>query len=268
MMKAFFEIYYQQFKTSLAATLQYRASLAIWMIGHVLEPVVFLSVWLSVSNSSTGSVGGYTAGGFAAYFILLMLVNHVTFTWIMYEYEYRIRNGTLSFALLKPIHPIHSDIADNVASKLITMPFMLAIAGILALAFHPLISPSFWSWALVIPALLLALLIRFLFEWTLAQAAFWTTRVSAINQTYFVLLLFLSGQLAPLALYPGWIQIVAFILPFRWMISFPLELLLGQLTPTQALTGLVIQVAWVLAGYFLFRIVWRAGVRIYSAVGA
>ena len=31
----------------------------------------------------------------------------------MYEFEYRIREGSLSFALLKPVHPIHSDIADK-----------------------------------------------------------------------------------------------------------------------------------------------------------
>jgi ABC-2 type transport system permease protein len=267
-MRAFIDLYLQQFKTSLAATLQYRASLAIWLIGHVLEPLVFLIVWSTVSNSSGGSIGGYTTGGFAAYFILLMLVNHVTYTWIMYEYEYRVRNGTLSFALLKPIHPIHSDIADNIASKIITLPFMLAIAGMLVLVFHPVVTPSLWSLALAIPTLLLALLIRFLVEWTLALAAFWTTRVSAINQTYFVLLLFFSGQLAPLVLYPALIQKVAAFLPFRWMISFPLELLLGRLSTGQALAGLAAQAAWVLVSYSLFRVVWQAGVRIYSAVGA
>jgi ABC-2 type transport system permease protein len=267
-MKAFFDMYLQQFRTSLAATLQYRASLAIWLIGHVLEPLVFLIVWSKVSISSGGSVGGYSTSGFAAYFILLMLVNHVTYTWIMYEYEYRVREGTFSFALLKPIHPIHSDIADNIASKLITLPFMLAIAGILALAFHPVLTPSPWSWVVAIPALILAFLIRFMVEWTLAMAAFWTTRVSAINQTYFVLLLFFSGQLAPLSLYPSLIQNISVILPFRWMISFPLQLLLGQLSGGQALEGLAAQVAWVLVSYFLFRVIWKAGVRVYSAVGA
>ena len=267
-MRAFADLYLQQFKTSLAATLQYRASLAIWLIGHVLEPLVFLIVWSTVSNSSGGSIGGFTTGGFAAYFILLMLVNHVTYTWIMYEFEYRIRNGTLSFALLKPIHPIHSDIADNIASKVITMPFMLLIAVVLSLTFHPNLSPASWSVIFAVPALLLALLIRFLFEWTLAQAAFWITRVSAINQIYFVLMLFFSGQLAPLALYPAFIQSVAAIFPFRWMISFPLELLLGRLTITQALAGLATQAVWLLISYVLFRIVWRAGVRVYSAVGA
>ena len=116
--------------------------------------------------------------------------------------------------------------------------------------------------------LLLAFLVRFFLEWTLALAAFWTTRVGAINQTYFVLLLFLSGQIAPLALLPSPVQVVAGILPFRWMIGFPVELLLGRLTLAEALMGLGAQVAWLLVSFILLRIVWRIGVRNYSAVGA
>jgi len=114
----------------------------------------------------------------------------------------------------------------------------------------------------------LAFLLRFLLEWTLAQAAFWTTRVSAINQSYFVMMLFLSGQVAPLALFPPWLQVAASILPFRWTLGFPVELLLGRLTPAEALMGLGVQAAWVALAYVLMRIVWRAGIRLYSAVGA
>ena len=266
-MKALAGLYVQQFKTTFASMVQYRASLVIWMIGHVLEPLVYLIVWSTVSNTS-GSVGDYTARQFAAYFIVLMLVNHVTYTWIMYEYEYRVREGMLSVALLKPVHPIHSDIADNVSSKLITLPIMLLIAVALAAIFHPSAAPALWAIVAFVPALVLAFFVRFLVEWALAQAAFWTTRVSAINQTYFVLVLFLSGQIAPLTLFPAPIQVVAAILPFRWMLGFPVELLLGQLTPVEALTGLAAQVIWSVLGLSLVRIVWRAGVRIYSAVGA
>ena len=71
---------------------------------------------------------------FAAYFIVLMLVDHVTYTWIMYEYEYRVREGMLSPALLRPVHPIHADIADNVSSKVLTTPFMLVVAAGMAAA--------------------------------------------------------------------------------------------------------------------------------------
>ena len=267
-MKALAELYAQQFKTTLAMMFQYRASLVIWMIGQVLEPLVYLIVWSVVSVSSGGSVGGYTTGDFAAYFIVLMLVNQFTYTWIMHEFEYRVREGNLSFALLKPVHPIHSDIADNVSSKLITLPIMILIAAGLALAFHASLSPTLWAVALFIPALLLAFIVRFLLEWTLALAAFWTTRVSAINQSYFLLMLFLSGQMAPLTLLPYPVQVVAGTLPFRWMIGFPVELLLGRLSLAEALQGLGIQAVWVLAGFVLLRIVWRAGVKVYSAVGA
>jgi ABC-2 type transport system permease protein len=262
-----FRLYGQQFKTTFASMVQYRASLVIWMISQVLEPLIYLIVWSTVSNGSGGSVGGYTARGFAAYYLVFMVVNQFTYTWIMWEYEYRVRQGYLSFALLKPVHPIHSDISDNLSSKLLTLPIILIVAGIMALIFRPTASMTLWSGLVFIPALILAFLVRFLVEWTLALAAFWTTRVNAINQVYFVMMLFLAGQIAPLSLFPAWIQTIANILPFRWMLGFPVQLLLGQLTPVQTLEGLVAQVAWVIASLVLLRVAWRAGVRVYSAVG-
>lgn len=267
-MRGLVDLYVQQFKTTFASMVQYRASLFIWMISHVLEPLVYLVVWSVVSEGGGGSVGDYTTAAFAGYFIILMLVENVSYTWIMYEYDYRVREGMLSPALLKPVHPIHMDIADNISSKLITMPFMLLVAVVLSLIFHPMIAPQPWALAAAVPVLLLAFLLRFLLEWTLAQAAFWTTRTSAINQSYFVLILFLSGQIAPLELFPHPIQVLATILPFRWILGFPVELLLGRLTPIEALTGIGMQALWVVLAYGLMRFIWRAGVRLYSAVGA
>jgi ABC-2 type transport system permease protein len=139
---------------------------------------------------------------------------------------------------------------------------------LLAVIFRPTAALSLWAALAFIPALILAFLVRFLLEWTLALAAFWTTRVNAINQVYFILMLFLAGQIAPLTLFPHWIQILADILPFQWMLGFPVELVLGRLTQIQALEGLAAQVVWVIISLVLVRLVWRAGVRVYSAVGA
>jgi ABC-2 type transport system permease protein len=267
-MKWLLEVYVQQFRTTVASFLQYRASIFIWMIGHVLEPLIYLVVWSAVSRSSGGSVGGFSAAQFSAYFIVMMLVNHSTYTWVIYEYEYRIREGALSFALLRPLHPIHADIVDNVSSKLITLPMMLIAAAVLTLVFRPAVHFDLWAVTAFVPALLLAFILRFLVEWTLALAAFWTTRVSAVNQGYYVAALFLAGQVAPLSLLPYPVQIVAAVLPFRWMISFPVELVLGRLSPMEAATGLAAQLAWLGVALVLLRFVWQAGVRSYSAVGA
>jgi ABC-2 type transport system permease protein len=266
--KALWDLYVQQFRTTLAVQLQYRAALFIWLIGHILTPLVSLVVWTTVSRSGAGLVAGYSAGDFAAYFLVLMVVNHATFTWIMFEYEYRVRHGSLSFALLRPVHPIHSDIADNVAFKLITLPGMLLAAAVVGLGFPPSFHPPLWAVLAFLPALALAFLVRFLLEWTLALSAFWTTRVSAVNQGYFVVGFFLSGQLAPLSLLPDWVRGISLPLPFRWTVAFPVELLLGRLTPLEALEGIAIQAGWLAAALLLLRFVWRAGVRAYSAVGA
>ncbi|HTO93963.1 MAG TPA: ABC-2 family transporter protein [Bacteroidota bacterium] len=267
-MREFAAIYVQQFRTTFASFVQYRASMLIWMIWHILEPLVYLVVWSAVAAAGAGTVQGFGARDFSAYFIVLMVVNHMTYTWIFYEYEYRVRHGSLSSALLRPLHPIHADVIDNVSSKLITLPMMLLAAGILGAFFRPAIHTTGLSLLLFLPALVLAFSLRFILEWTLALAAFWTTRVSAVNQAYYVAALFLSGQMAPLALFPPAVRTAAAVLPFRWMLGFPVELFLGRVTAAEACRGIAVQAVWLGVALLLMRFAWRAGVRRYSAVGA
>jgi ABC-2 type transport system permease protein len=261
-------LYLAQFRTTIAEQLQYRGSLVIWLIGLILEPVVFLAVWTAVATSQGGSVDGFTAGGFAAYYIVAMLVDHATFTWIMFEFEYWIRQGTLSPLLLRPVHPIHRQVAVNLTFKLLTFVVLLPVAVILALVFHPQANLQGWALLAFIPSLLLAMALRFTVEWTLALAAFWITRVSATNQLYFVVFVFLSGQAAPLALLPGPVAELARWLPFYRMLGFPVELALGRLTPRDALIGIGAQVAWLAIALLVMNALWDRGIRRYSAVGA
>lgn len=267
-MNGLLEAYGAYFKTQVAVQVQYRAALGIWLIGLVLEPVIYLVVWSTVAESSGGRVGGFTGGDFAAYFIVLMVVNHLTFTWIFWEYEWRIRQGMFSPLLLRPIHPIHQDIAANLAFKLLTLLVIVPTTAALIVLFDPVFGPPTWAAALFGPALVLAFALRFLVEWTLAMAAFWTTRVTAVNQMYYLALLFLSGQMAPLSLFPEPLQVLATLLPFRWMVAFPVELLLGRLSPAEALAGFGAQGIWIGLSFGLLATIWRAGVRRYSAVGA
>jgi len=57
-----FDIYVQQFKTTLATQVQYRAALVIWPFGHILEPVTCRRVWDTVARSSGGRVGTFSTG--------------------------------------------------------------------------------------------------------------------------------------------------------------------------------------------------------------
>lgn len=262
------DVYPVLFRTDIAVQFQYRAAMIIWLIGLVIQPVVYLVVWLTVAKTQGGEVGGFTSADFSAYYITYMVVNHLTFTWVMFEFEYRVRSGAFSPLLLQPLHPIHRDIASNIAYKLLTTVLVLPVTALLIWAFSPRAELQLWALLAFVPSLILAFLLRFFIEWALALAAFWTTRVDAINQVFFAVMLFLAGRMAPLSLMPDWVQTIAYWSPFPWMVAFPVDLLLGKLTWEETVEGLVAQAVWSLLALALLSVVWKRGVKAYSAVGS
>jgi ABC-2 type transport system permease protein len=234
----------------------------------ILEPVIYLSVWSAVANSQGGAVDGLTGADFAAYYLIAMLVDHAGFTWIMWEMEYWIRQGNLSPLLVRPVHPVHRHIANNLTFKLLTAAVVIPVMIVLSVILRPNFTVTPQTALAFVPAVVLAMALRFTVEWTLASIAFWVTRVNALNQVYFVAFMFLSGFAVPLALLPGPVQTLAEWLPFYRMLGFPVDLLLGHLTPAQVLFGFAAQVAWLGVALVLFNVTWAKGIRQYSAVGA
>jgi ABC-2 type transport system permease protein len=58
------------------------------------------------------------------------------------------------------------------------------------------------------------------------------------------------------------------MLPFRWMLAFPVEVMLGRADGRDLLIGVGMQAFWLALAFLTMRVVWRRGVRRYSAVGA
>jgi ABC-2 type transport system permease protein len=76
-----------------------------------------------------------------------------------------------------------------------------------------------------------------------------------------------SGYLIPLEVLHGWFGRVVDVLPFRFMLAFPVETLVGLLSPRDALRQLALQWLYVAVSGVLALRVWRAGVRRYAAFG-
>lgn len=237
-------------------------------------PLISLAVWTAASEARGGSISNAATGDsfaradFAAYFLIFMIFSHLTMSWDAFEFAYRVRSGSLSAHLLKPINPIHGDAANNVSFKLITSSMLLPVWVLLFFMLKPTPPASWWSLLLAVPALVLAAVMRYVWQYSLALLAFWTTRVEAINQLYFALDSFLSGRIAPLTLLPGLLGAAAYYSPFHSMGAFPVELALGRVPPHQILPGFVLQGVWLAVGVGVFRVLWAAGIRQYSAVGA
>jgi ABC-2 type transport system permease protein len=52
------------------------------------------------------------------------------------------------------------------------------------------------------------------------------------------------------------------------MIAFPVELLLGHLTPDEAITGFAAQITWLLLALAILKLTWQRASKRYAAVGA
>ena len=233
---------------------QYRIQSLLWMLFAIIRPVIFLAAWVAMASSQGGSVSGYTVGDFAAYYVILTFVSQLSMAWNSHEFEWEVNQGRLSAKLLRPLHPLHYAVVDNIVFKLTTLP----VLGLILIA----VSITF------IPSVILASALLFIFGWIIASLAFWATRMNTANTLWQRAAFVFAGQIAPIGLMPVWLQALSYALPFWYMQGAPTEILRGAVTPERA--GLIIagQAAWLAVCYVGFRLIWRRGVRAYSAVGA
>lgn len=246
---------------------QYRAANYFYMIGMIAEPVVYLVVWSTIARAQGGSIEGLTPGGFAAYYIVWTLVRNMNIVLTPFAWEERIKDGILSGQLMKPVHPIHEDLASFAGWKLVVLLLWIPIAAVLVLLFRPTLSPSALQCVVFFFAIWGAYLIRAILQWSLGLITFWTTRVSAIFEAYILSEMLLSGRVFPLVLMPKWFQSLTWYFPFRWTFSFPIVALTGPIRTRDLFIGLGMQVAWILVGIGLLSIVWPRAVRRFSSVG-
>jgi ABC-2 type transport system permease protein len=265
--KALASMYVTLMRTSIINQFQYRAATYFYMIGMVVEPVIYLVVWSIIARSHGGAVDGLTPGAFAAYYIVWMLVRNVNIVFTPFGWEWRIKEGNFAAQLLKPVHPIHYDLGEFAGGKVVVIILWLPIALALSLAFHPSLHPSWLQCGVFFLAIWGAYLIRSLMLWVLGLITFWTTRVSAIYEAYFLAELLLSGRLVPMQLMPRWAQQLSWAFPFRWTFGFPISSLTGPISNHDLLVGLAMQGLWIAVGTALMTLVWRRAVARFSSVG-
>jgi len=254
-------------RTAVQEQFQYRTQNYLYMIGMIAEPVIYLVVWQAVARAQGGAVQGVTAGDFAAYYIVWTLVRNMNIVFTPFGWEDRIRRGELSGQLLRPVHPLHHDLAYFAGWKVVVIVLWVPIAVVLSLVFRPTLSISPLEVLVFALAIWGAYLIRSLLQEALGMISFWTTRVSALYQLYFAAELLLSGRLLPLSLLPSWARGISAWSPFPSTFGFPIDALVGDLSTGELWRGIAVQLAWIAVGTVLATTVFRAGVKRFSAVG-
>lgn len=252
-------------KNTWLSWLQHRGFLFLLAFGWMLPLVVYLFIWSAAAGGE--DLGGLTQDTIAGYYLVLIVVNQLTYAVTNWTVGDNIRYGQINRWLLQPMSPLYHALSSEIAIKLVYMLFSIPVTALMALILRPTFNLTWGNVLLFLPSLFLAWLLRFFWGYWLALLAFWATRADSLLALQDSLIFLIGGHLAPISLLPGWMQTPARILPFRYMSAFPVEILTNQLSLRQIWGGLLIQAGWALSAILLYRLVWRQGVRRYEAIG-
>ena len=266
-MRHMLDYYLTTMKIAIQTEFQYRTAQYFYMIGMIAEPVIYLVVWSTVAQAQGGSVGGYTPAEFAAYYLVWTLVRNMNIVFTPYGWEQRIRSGWFSMDLLRPVHPLNNDVAFFAGMKVVMIILWIPLGLILSIFFKPDLHPEWYHMVGFFFAIWGAYLIRTMLLSLLGMITFFTTRVGAIYELFFAIELIFSGRLVPMSLMPPVVQQLANYMPFQWTFYFPINLVVAPLSVSEMLTGLGMQLLWIIIGFVAVKVMWKFSVRQFSAVG-
>src|SRR5512138_1603328 len=229
----------------------------VWLLSTTM-PLVMLALMSAVARE--GPVGRFGQADFTAYYLAALVVRLLSGAWVIWEVNFEIRQGTLAYRLLRPIHPLVAYACENVGAMPLRFAAVapVAVAAVLLAGDHLTRDPVLVA---VFPlAILGAWLITFLAMSLIGSLAFYVESSGALFGLF-------SGYLVPLELFPGWLAAAARILPFRYMLAFPVEMIVGMTPRGEALLELAIQWSFVALLALAARAAWRVGLRRFAAYG-
>ena len=269
------------FGVEYAMMLTYRAEIVLWAVATCL-PLIMLGVWSEAFGS--GRFEGLSAAWAARYFIAVFLVRQLSVVWVMHYFEYQVVSGRLSGQLLLPVDPVWRYLTMHLAEQVCRLPIVGLMIGLCLWLF-----PEAWrgggsgdggagglgAWRVSAASVGLGLLAtgmafvsRFFLQYALAMLAFRMERVMALHELIWLPILFLSGMVAPLEVFPEGVRAAVLWTPLPWLVWFPAKLFMGDYDAPLVLRGFAMLVGWGVVFVGVQRWAWRVGLRNYSAMGA
>jgi ABC-2 type transport system permease protein len=239
------------------------------LLAVVVQATVAYFLWREVlAAGGKTSVAGYDLQGLVFYYVLAALV----FNCINPDFDLLARDiydGGLNRFLVYPISVFQFKMAGVFARYVLSAAQIILVWGILSVfaVFTPATPPSFTTLPLGLLSCLLAALTFFIMVYLVELIAFWIDNAWNLRLIMQFTTNLLSGALIPVAAFPEWLRNLSELTPFPWLISFPIECLLGRAGLVDLGHCVLMLSVWCGVLALAIRIVWRRGRLRYSGIG-
>lgn len=238
-----------------------------WIVADIIKIVGLSFIWMT-SAKINGNVGqGYVV----TYYILLMLVSKLTSD---YTVEHGVRNiltGRFSNFLLKPYNYLLEYLGINVGGNILRVVLFLPafIFGLL-FSLHAelwIIDSNIFSILLGFVAICIGFMISFLIGNIISLIAIRVKEMDSIRIFFYNIASLLSGEFIPIVFLSGVINKIVKLLPFRYTLSFPVEIFIGDMTTRDVLLGFSVGMVWLIVLYFAYKLIYKKMIKQYEAEG-
>jgi len=243
------------------------------LVSVFIGPAHFLvatSIWRAV-YSTGGSVGGVSLDDMILYYAVSTLISYLVMDFADWNLQMLIRTGKYLTFALRPLHHRLFALSQKIGHRVLGFIFeFVPVLVVFLLMFDLKPRIASWPWALL--SLALAFLIRFYINYTIGLTAFWLVKTDGLRGVIHLLTDICSGLIFPLVILPRWAQAIAFFMPFQYTLYVPSMAFTGSYKLgafSMSVPAIVaIQGAYVLAFALLSELLYRLGMKRFTAVGA
>ena len=253
-------------------TLTYRVQFLFRVLAGFIPLLATIYLWKTIyAGKETGStIAAYSLAQMVSYYLVVTIVDALT---AVNEDDWQIaadiKDGNISQFLLKPIDYLSYRLCLFFSGRLIYTAVAAVPVGLFLFFMreHLVWPPSPLAAGCFLFSLILTAFLQFFISYAMAMLAFWVMEVSTFIFILFAFEYLAGGHLFPIDLLPPALAQALHFTPFPYQLFFPVSVYLGRVSGSALLEGLLIQLAWVLAGFLLARLAWRRGLKKYTAVG-
>lgn len=260
--------YFSVTKNTWNEILTYRISFVLWRLRTIFQLLTIYFLWFSLIPQGQ-MLFGYSQVLMLTYVVGTAVLSAIVFSTRTYEIGENINSGNLSAMLTKPMNYFGYWFSRDIGDKFINVAFSTLEIFILFFVLRPPLfvqtNPKYIL--LTVIAVMLAILLHFLIGFLLGMIGFWSPEVWAPRFIFFILVQFFSGALFPLDVFPKPIFTAFQLLPFSYLLFFPLKIYLGQLSLVEIMQGTAVTVIWIFILWWAVVVIWKKGLRLYTAYG-
>ncbi|OGV96542.1 hypothetical protein A2W24_03445 [Microgenomates group bacterium RBG_16_45_19] len=245
---------------------QYRLGAVLWIVNGFVTPLILMIIWLVVNQSQPLTL---SSTEIVTYYLMSIIVVRLTQTWLAEDLINLIKDGRLSFFLIRPFSVVHDLLAKDQALRLVRLisllPFVLIFLSLFSSAFQLILTPT--RLGLFFSALILGYCLNFCLQMIVGISTFWLEDAYGTFMLLILITDILSGLLIPLRLMPAWLANLSLLLPFYALVGFPVDLLTGTIDPRLILPYLFVTVFWLIVMFVGVKLIYSQALKKYTAVG-